>query len=88
MIIEQGKDGVTSISKRTLKGDGYTNYDDASLICVENYNSIDIDRHNTEFHIHVNSHLSYKVHVNDAKAYLSRILISENREQKLNQILQ
>ena len=88
MIIEHGKDGVRGISKRTLKGDGNITYDDAILVCIGYYNSIDVDKLNNELHIHVNSHLSYKIYVQDAKSYLSKILISESRDHKLNQILQ
>ncbi len=87
MIIEVGKDGIRGITKRYLKDNGYTETD-SILICIEKYDSVDINKYNSEIFINVNSHLSYMISVTEAKSYLNKLLLAENRDHKLNQILQ
>lgn len=81
LILEKG-DSIRYIYRYLKSG-----HDEVNYICVSNFESIDIDKYDC-INITVNSDLRYSIGLNmDSKKFLNKILISEFRDKKINDIL-
>lgn len=90
IILEKGKNGIISIWRfiRTSNDHGYFNKTEIESVFINSFDSIDCDGI-SEILIIVNSNCQYKINLGIGKTqdFISSIMKSEIRDEKINSIL-